>query len=208
MRSPKTGVITAAQSTAIALAKRAGGGKRNGAHRQILTNDQRILAVNLAVIHHISLAALVNLEGGILLISFRIIWIPRRIPTLSRLPIKRYRATFLIDRRGKTTQFVSLHKRAWHAGVSQFCGREKCNDFSIGIELEGDGDTPFTNEQYASLAEVTGVLLKKFPDLQFAGHSDIAPERKTDPGPSFDWARLTKIAKLSEERLPFGSASR
>jgi AmpD protein len=106
------------------------------------------------------------------------------------------------------TQFISLHKRAWHAGVSQFFGREKCNDFSIGIELEGDGDVFFTNEQYASLAEMIGVLLKKFPDLRFAGHSDIAPERKTDPGPSFDWARLTKIAKLSEERLPFGSSSR
>ena len=115
---------------------------------------------------------------------------------------------YVIDEQGRITQMVSEVERAWHAGVSQFCGREKCNDFSIGIELEGDGDTPFTNEQYASLAEVTGVLLKKYPDLQFAGHSDIAPERKTDPGPSFDWVRLTKIAKLSEEKLPFGSASR
>ena len=117
-------------------------------------------------------------------------------------------AHFMIDRLGHITQFVSCDDRAWHAGASSFGGREQCNDFSIGIELEGDGDTPFTNEQYANLAEVTGVLLKKYPDLQFAGHSDIAPERKTDPGPSFDWVRLTKIAKLSEEKLPFGSASR
>jgi len=165
------------------------------------------LAINLAVIHHISLPP-GEFGGRNIVDFFQNNLDPKAHPYFEQIANQKVSSHFLIDRRGKTTQFVSLHKRAWHAGVSQFCGREKCNDFSIGIELEGDGDTPFTNEQYASLAEVTGVLLKKYPDLQFAGHSDIAPERKTDPGPSFDWVRLTKIAKLSEEKLPFGSASR
>lgn len=165
------------------------------------------IPLDLAVIHHISLPP-GEFGGRNIVDFFQNNLDPKAHPYFEQIANQKVSSHFLIDRRGKTTQFVSLHKRAWHAGVSQFCGREKCNDFSIGIELEGDGDTPFTNEQYASLAEVTGVLLKKYPDLQFAGHSDIAPERKTDPGPSFDWVRLTKIAKLSEEKLPFGSASR
>jgi len=133
---------------------------------------------------------------------------PSLHPYFEAIATLKVSAHLLIQRDGECVQYVPFHKRAWHAGTSQFFGREKCNDFSIGIELEGDGDVFFTNEQYVSLAEMIGVLLKKFPDLRFAGHSDIAPERKTDPGPSFDWARLTKIAKLSEERLPFGDSSR
>ncbi len=165
------------------------------------------IAVDLAVIHHISLPP--GQFGGHHIIDFfQNNLDPTAHPYFEQIANQKVSSHFLIDRNGKMTQFISLHKRAWHAGTSQFFGREKCNDFSIGIELEGDGDVFFTNEQYASLAEMIGVLLKKFPDLRFAGHSDIAPERKTDPGPSFDWARLTKIAKLSEERLPFGSSSR
>lgn len=97
-----------------------------------------------------------------------------------------------IDRAGEVTQFVPFSERAWHAGVSNFNGKTNCNDFSIGIELEGTDHVPYTAEQYISLIECTRSILEFYPDIQFdniVGHSDIAPDRKTDPGPSFDWER-------------------
>lgn len=115
---------------------------------------------------------------------------------------------FLITRSGAVIQFVSTQARAWHAGVSHFLGQERCNDFSLGIELEGDGDTPFENAQYQSLANLVAVLSQTYPQLQFAGHSDIAPERKTDPGKSFDWAKFQKETGISTEKLPYGLHSR
>ena len=102
-------------------------------------------------------------------------------------------AHFLIDRDGTITQFVSCLDRAWHAGASNFCGRENCNDFSIGIELEGQDSEPYTGEQYQALIDLTQTLMKAYPDInveQIVGHCDIAPERKTDPGPAIDWARF------------------
>ena len=105
----------------------------------------------------------------------------------------RVSAHFLIDRKGTITQFVSLNKRAWHAGVSSFEQRENCNDFSVGVELEGTDHTPYTEAQYQRLAELTRTLLDKYPQLtreRIVGHSDIAPGRKTDPGPIFDWTRF------------------
>lgn len=105
-------------------------------------------------------------------------------------------------------QFVSTRKKAWHAGVSEFLGREKCNDFSIGIELEGDGDTPFEVAQYQALTNLIQKLTSSYPDLQFAGHSDIAPERKTDPGINFDWKKFQKETGISDKKLPFGLDSR
>ena len=102
-------------------------------------------------------------------------------------------AHFLIERDGGVTQFVSCAERAWHAGVSSFAGRENCNDFSIGIELEGTDDLPFTDAQYQALVELTRQLLRAYPQMsveRICGHSDIAPGRKTDPGPCFDWPRL------------------
>lgn len=109
----------------------------------------------------------------------------------------------LIRRDGELVQYVSLDKRAWHAGVSSFQGRERCNDFSIGIELEGTDDTPYTDAQYAALVEQAAALVRAFPGLneqRIVGHSDIAPGRKTDPGPAFDWARFRRdlSAKLSD----------
>lgn len=100
-------------------------------------------------------------------------------------------AHFLIERDGDVIQFVSCLDRAWHAGVSCFQGREGCNDFSIGIELEGTDDQPFTDTQYAALADLTRQLCAAYPGItaeRICGHSDIAPGRKTDPGPCFDWA--------------------
>ncbi|WP_437882811.1 1,6-anhydro-N-acetylmuramyl-L-alanine amidase AmpD [Pseudomonas sp. LRF_L74] len=102
-------------------------------------------------------------------------------------------AHFLIERDGVVTQFVSCNARAWHAGVSSFAGRENCNDFSLGIELEGTDELPFSDAQYQALKRLNQALMAAYPDLdatRIRGHSDIAPGRKTDPGPCFDWARL------------------
>jgi AmpD protein len=106
-------------------------------------------------------------------------------------------AHLFVDRRGVVTQFVSLHDRAWHAGVSSFRGRERCNDFSIGIELEGADHVPFEHAQYDRLAALIDLLRARWPVLadveRLVGHSDVAPGRKTDPGPAFDWARLRRL---------------
>lgn len=98
-------------------------------------------------------------------------------------------AHFLIRRNGEIVQFVSCQQRAWHAGVSSWQGRTRCNDFSIGIELEGSDFVPYTDPQYAALARLTRRLQRSYPIRSIAGHSDIAPVRKTDPGPYFDWPR-------------------
>ncbi|MGH8286621.1 MAG: 1,6-anhydro-N-acetylmuramyl-L-alanine amidase AmpD [Steroidobacteraceae bacterium] len=101
----------------------------------------------------------------------------------------------LIRRSGELVQYVPFGARAWHAGASEYCGRTECNDFSIGIELEGVDDRPYEDAQYASLTSVIGALRAAYPTLSredIVGHSDIAPGRKTDPGPAFDWARLRK----------------
>ncbi|MBM95607.1 MAG: 1,6-anhydro-N-acetylmuramyl-L-alanine amidase AmpD [Oceanospirillaceae bacterium] len=102
-------------------------------------------------------------------------------------------AHLFIERTGKVTQFVSFEDRAWHAGVSEWNGCANCNDFSIGIELEGTDDTPYTAAQYAALAEVIRQLRQAYPAIAgdaITGHEHIAPGRKTDPGPAFDWDRL------------------
>ncbi|MBO2606136.1 1,6-anhydro-N-acetylmuramyl-L-alanine amidase AmpD [Shewanella algae] len=101
-------------------------------------------------------------------------------------------AHFLIRRDGELRQFVSVDQRAWHAGVSNFEGRSGCNDFAVGIELEGTDDSGFTEEQYHKLITLTQSLQQAYPDItkeRIVGHSDIAPRRKTDPGPGFDWQR-------------------
>ncbi|MGQ0383285.1 MAG: 1,6-anhydro-N-acetylmuramyl-L-alanine amidase AmpD [Gammaproteobacteria bacterium] len=101
----------------------------------------------------------------------------------------------LIDRVGALTQYAPFHARAWHAGQSFWRGRANCNDFSIGIELEGTDEEPYDERQYAALAPLIAALQKAYPGLAdgwIAGHSDIAPGRKTDPGPAFDWGRLER----------------
>lgn len=111
-------------------------------------------------------------------------------------------AHLLIRRNGELIQFVSLDDRAWHAGESCFKGRENCNDFSIGVELEGTDDEPYSNRQYRTLQAVTDTLLREYPELNhdtIVGHSDIAPGRKTDPGPMFDWDRFRRsLTNLGE----------
>jgi AmpD protein len=110
-------------------------------------------------------------------------------------------AHLLIERDGRVTQFVSFRDRAWHAGVSAFCDRENCNDFSIGIELEGSDTEAYTDAQYTSLAAVTGEIMDAYPAIsrdRITGHSDIAPGRKTDPGPVFDWQRYRSLLEEGE----------
>lgn len=114
----------------------------------------------------------------------------------------RVSAHFLIERDGHMTQFVSCHDRAWHAGISNFDGRTQCNDFSIGIELEGTDDIPYTETQYAALKLLTEALRYAFPLKAVRGHCHIAPERKTDPGASFDWQRYARSAKWPSHALP------
>ena len=114
-------------------------------------------------------------------------------PGLREIRDLRVSAHLLIDRAGKLVQFVPFHKRAWHAGVSEFNGRQNCNDFSIGIELEGADDVAYESAQYAALAQVIIALQQVWPRLtaqRIRGHCHIAPGRKTDPGPAFDWERL------------------
>jgi AmpD protein len=110
----------------------------------------------------------------------------------------RVSAHFLIRRDGTAIQFVSTHDRAWHAGVSRHRGRERCNDFSIGIELEGCDADPFTDPQYATLEQLLRELARHHPLRDIAGHCHIAPERKTDPGPHFDWDRLPSFFHIEK----------
>ncbi|MBC7182140.1 MAG: 1,6-anhydro-N-acetylmuramyl-L-alanine amidase AmpD [Marinobacter sp.] len=109
-------------------------------------------------------------------------------------------AHLLIRRDGTLVQFVSLLDRAWHAGRSCFDGEEECNDFSIGIELEGTDEIPYTPEQYRKLAEVTDLIMAAWPEIttgRITGHCDIAPGRKTDPGPAFDWQYFRAVLRTA-----------
>jgi AmpD protein len=108
-------------------------------------------------------------------------------PYFEQLRGVRVSSHFLVRRGGQVLQFVSCNKRAWHAGVSSWGGRTRCNDFSIGIELEGSDFEIFTELQYSALSRLTRCLQRAYPLRNIVGHSDIAPERKTDPGPNFDW---------------------
>jgi len=106
---------------------------------------------------------------------------------------------FLIRRDGELVQFVPCELRAWHAGASQWRGRERCNDFSIGIELEGSDDVPFEEAQYRTLEKLISVLRDTYPIAECVGHQDIAvpPGRKTDPGPHFEWVRLAPSGRTA-----------
>ena len=115
---------------------------------------------------------------------------PSAHPYFKSICALRVSAHFLIRRCGEVIQFVSCNQRAWHAGVSTWKGRERCNDFSIGIELEGCDDLPFEDAQYARLVGLIGRICAHYPVVALAGHADIAPARKTDPGPCFAWRRL------------------
>ena len=118
-------------------------------------------------------------------------------PRLADLEGIRVSAHLFLDRDGTATQFVPFDRRAWHAGASSYRGRANCNDFAIGIELEGADQVAYTEAQYASLAAVLDALARRYPRLDPAaivGHNEVAPGRKTDPGPAFDWRRVIRCA--------------
>jgi N-acetyl-anhydromuramoyl-L-alanine amidase len=115
---------------------------------------------------------------------------PAAHPYFATLAHQRVSAHFFIRRDGGVVQYVSCHARAWHAGASCWRGRPRCNDFSLGIEIEGDDRNDFTAAQYQSLRLLLAVLVRRFPGVAIAGHADIAPGRKTDPGPHFDWTQI------------------
>lgn len=115
---------------------------------------------------------------------------PGAHPYFESLRGLRVSAHFFVRRSGEVIQFVPCSLRAWHAGVSSWLGRERCNDFSVGIELEGADDLHYTPGQYASLVGIARALRRRYGLGQYAGHSDVAPGRKTDPGAAFDWLRF------------------
>jgi AmpD protein len=131
---------------------------------------------------------------------------PRAHPYFGAVAALRVSAHLLIRRDGELVQYVPFHRRAWHAGASRWQGREDCNDFSVGIELEGTDHGGYTTAQYRRLAVSIRALCRAYPTLspqRLAGHSDIAPGRKTDPGPSFDWQRLARwLAPRRYNRQP------
>lgn len=153
-----------------------------------------IQGIDLVVVHNISLPP--NEFGGDgveALFTNRLD--PNEHPYYQTIHQLKVSAHVFIRRDGEVVQFVPFHKRAWHAGVSCYEGREKCNDFSIGIELEGTDDMPFEPIQYDALNAVLDALVRAYPNVtknNITGHSDIAPERKTDPGPYFDWSKIKR----------------
>lgn len=161
------------------------------AHHDARPEDTR---VELVVIHNISLPP-GEFGGGWIDDLFLGRLDPEVHPYFREIAGLRVSSHFLIRRDGELVQYVPCELRAWHAGKSSWHGRERCNDFSVGIELEGSDDTPFEEAQYETLARLTRALRARYGDLAFAGHSDIAPGRKTDPGPHFDWRRIEDSAR-------------
>lgn len=143
----------------------------------------------LAVVHGISLPPKVFGGDAIMqLFTNTLDW--RAHPSYAALRDVRVSAHFLIRRDGDALQFVSVHQCAWHAGESSWRGQSDCNDFSVGIELEGCDDAPYADEQYDQLGVLLALLIAQYPRLVVVGHADIAPGRKTDPGAAFEWRRL------------------
>lgn len=151
--------------------------------------------INLLVIHNISLPPR-QFGGPYIQALFQNSLDHNEHPFFQTLIDLRVSSHLLIRRGGEVVQFVPFNKRAWHAGKSKFQGQENCNDFSIGIELEGADDIPYTTHQYQQLAAITRTLQKAYPHItrdRIVGHSDVAPQRKTDPGPAFDWKGFLRM---------------
>lgn len=145
--------------------------------------------ISLLVIHYISLPP-EEFGGDFIDRFFEGTLDPTIHPYFEEIKDIRVSAHCLINRKGEITQYVNFNDMAWHAGLSNFEGREKCNEFSIGIEMEGSNEQPFTPEQYQSLAKLTKEIMQAYPQItkeRIAGHCDIAPGRKVDPGQYFDW---------------------
>jgi AmpD protein len=146
-------------------------------------------AIELLVIHNISLPPHQYGGDGVIQL-FTNCLNPEQHPYYKEIYQRKVSAHFFIRRDGKLIQFVTCLNRAWHAGVSSWRGRENCNDFSIGIELEGSDLEAFESNQYETLNQLIEALERAYPITGITGHSDIAPGRKTDPGDFFEWARV------------------
>jgi AmpD protein len=152
--------------------------------------------IDLLVVHNISLPP-GTYGGGNVQALFTNRLDPSAHPFFAAIAESRVSSHLLIERDGRIVQFASFGRRAWHAGVSAFEGRPRCNDYSIGVELEGTDFEPFSDAQYDALNEVLLLLCARYPLRAIRAHSDIAPGRKTDPGPFFDWSRLDLPASVS-----------
>jgi len=145
--------------------------------------------ITLVVVHNISLPP--GEFGGDWVEDFFLNRLdPEAHPYFAEIAGLQVSAHFYVRRDGRVVQFVGCDQRAWHAGRSDWCGRDNCNDFSVGIELEGCDEQPFTEAQYAALWRLLDALRQRYPITAIAGHSDIAPGRKSDPGAHFDWAAV------------------
>ena len=157
-----------------------------------MTNGRPTTKIELVVVHAISLPP--GQFGGPAIEQFFLNDLdPAAHPYYAGIAGLRVSAHFLVRRTGELVQFVPCSKRAWHAGISQWRGRAACNDYSIGIELEGADDQAFEARQYRVLAGLTRAIERAYPIADIAGHADIAPGRKTDPGPCFDWAHFRAL---------------
>ena len=167
-----------------------------------LVNERRVLSshfdqrpepqdISLLIIHYISLPP-EQFGGGYIDDFFQGKLDPQAHPYFQEISPLRVSAHCLIERTGRITQYVNFADRAWHAGLSCFEGRDKCNDFAIGIELEGSNEQPFTDAQYAALQALTQEIMRTYPHITkecIVGHCDVSPGRKIDPGQYFDWQR-------------------
>tara|TARA_B110000881_G_scaffold210063_1_gene217021 strand:- start:338 stop:895 length:558 start_codon:yes stop_codon:yes gene_type:complete len=162
--------------------------------------DERPLGheINLLVIHNISMPPDVFEGDGV--IDLFTNQLNPDVSYYESVRGLRVSAHFFVRRNGKIIQFVSCRKRAWHAGKSCWKEKEYCNDFSIGVEMEGSDTTPFADSQYIALVSLTMELSKVYPIEDIIGHSDIAPKRKTDPGPYFDWHQYQEALHLAKLR--------
>lgn len=177
----------------------------DGARRVVSPNEDARpagIVVDTVIIHHISLPP-GHFRGDAIERLFTNRLDPAADPSFAPIAALRVSSHFLIRRHGGLVQFVDVDRRAWHAGVSRLLERERCNDFSIGIELEGDGLRPFTASQYRRLDGLLVALATRHPLRWIAGHSDVAPGRKFDPGPRFSWPQIgPTLARLGLVR-PF-----
>lgn len=155
-------------------------------------DDRPDTSITLAVIHNISLPPGEYGSNGIIEL-FTNCLNPLAHPYFAEISQLKVSSHFLIRRDGSLIQFVPCSKRAWHAGQSNWQGRERCNDFSVGIELEGSDYDAFEDAQYLRLNQLLSALKSAYPIEAVVGHSDIAPGRKTDPGPYFDWSKIVRI---------------
>jgi AmpD protein len=155
-------------------------------------------AVSLLIVHSISLPP-GEYGGDAIERLFTNRLDPRAHPYFEDIASLKVSSHFLVRRDGELVQFVPVERRAWHAGVSSWRGRECCNDFSVGVELEGTEDGPFEELQYEKLSLLITSLRRSLPLRDIAAHSDVAPGRKTDPGAHFDWARV--LAALANHQM-------